>query len=318
MKPLYPEIEPFNSFFLKTETLHSIYVEQCGNPDGLPVLFLHGGPCSGCKPDHRRFFDPARYHIILFDQRGCGRSLPYGELERNSTQDLLADMEAIRECLQIRKWLLFGGSWGGTLALLYAQKYTQRVIAMVLRGVFLARQKDLDWFIREGAGRVFPEQWHQLMACIPKSKRNDPVPAIWEILNSQDELARLRTAREWTLWGAQVSVGADYSAENDELHVNKKLMQHVMMEMHYAVNGYFLEEGRLLSNCGKLEKLPITLIHGRNDMVCPMESAFSLYQVIPHAQYVVLTKGGHIAQGEDMIDALVSASDQYAERFHAG
>ena len=312
MKKFYPEIEPFQTFFLETETQHSIYVEQSGNPDGQAVIFLHGGPCSGTRPDQRRFFDPEKYRIILFDQRSCGLSGPFGELENNTTQDLLDDMESIRKYLDIQQWLLFGGSWGATLALLYAQQHIKNVKAMILRGVFLARKKDLDWFLQEGAGRIYPEQYQRLVESIPKSDRSNLIEGLWERLWSDDEVVCRQVAREWEIWGSQVALGAEYKRVQDDEHVSQKMVKQARMEIHFARNNYFLEENQILRNCHVLKKIPTVIIHGRYDLVCPMEAGLSLYQALPDAEYFVLPNSGHIAQGEEMIDALVTATDKMA------
>jgi proline iminopeptidase len=310
MKTLYPEIEPYQTFFLETETQHSVYVEQSGNPDGQAVIFLHGGPCSGTRPDQRRFFNPEKYRIILFDQRGCGLSLPFGELDNNTTQDLLDDMERIRKLLDIEQWLLFGGSWGATLALLYAQQHIENVKAMILRGVFLARKKDLDWFLQEGAGRIYPEQWQRLVESIPKSNRSNLIEGLWEALCGNDQVARLRVALEWGNWGAQVALGAEYKSVQDG-NSHKRVKQ-ARMEVHFAKNNYFLEENQILRKCHTLKNIPSVIIHGRYDLVCPIEAGLSLYQALPDAEYIVLPNAGHVAQGEEMIDALVTATDKMA------
>lgn len=317
MKTLYPEIHPSQTFFLKTGSKHSVYVEQCGNPKGIPVVFLHGGPCSGCKPDHRRFFDPDKFHIILFDQRGCGLSQPFGELEDNTTGDLIVDMESIRLQLGIEQWLLFGGSWGGTLALLYAQKYTQNVLGMVIRGVFLARQKDLHWFLREGAGRIYPEQWQNLLDSVQEGKGADLLQSLCNILWSDDEVARMRVAREWLRWGSRVSLGHEYDPVNQDEHVTLKMVQQVRMELHYAENSYFIAENQILEHCTELNGLPMIIIHGRNDLVCPMEAGYQLKQALPEAEFVVLSNAGHVARGPEMIDALVTAADKMVIQLNA-
>ena len=312
MKKFYPEIEPFQTFFLETETQHSIYVEQSGNPDGQAVIFLHGGPCSGTRPDQRRFFNPEKYRIILFDQRSCGLSVPFGELDNNTTQDLLDDMESIRKYLDIQQWFLFGGSWGATLALLYAQQHIENVKAMILRGVFLARKKDLDWFLQEGAGRIYPEQYQRLVESMPKSDRSNLIEGLWERLWSDDEVVCRQVAREWEIWGSQVALGAEYKRVQDDEHVSQKMVKQARMEIHFARNNYFLEENQILRNCHVLKKIPTVIIHGRYDLVCPMEAGLSLYQALPDAEYFVLPNSGHIAQGEEMIDALVTATDKMA------
>ncbi|WAK01798.1 prolyl aminopeptidase [Methylobacter sp. YRD-M1] len=314
MKTLYPEILPYQTFFLETGSKHAVYVEQSGNPDGLPVIFLHGGPCSGTKPDHRRFFNPEKYRIILFDQRGCGQSLPFGELEDNATQDLIDDMERIRKRLNIDQWLLFGGSWGGALALLYAQQHTDKVMGMIIRGVFLARKQDLDWFAKSGAGLIYPEQWQRLIESIPARWHKDPVQGLCDALWGDDEMAKRRVAKEWMAWGGQVALGKDYQLGPEADHVTEKIVKQVSMEMHYARNRYFIRENQILEGCDRLRSIPTVIIHGRNDLVCPMEAGMRLHQALPEAEYIVLPNAGHVAQGEEMIDALVSATDKFAEK----
>lgn len=310
MKHLYPEIEPFQSFLLETGSVHRVYVEQCGNPQGFPVIFLHGGPCSGCRPDHRRFFDPERYHIILMDQRGCGRSLPFGELQDNTTQDLIDDMERIRQRLRIDHWFLFGGSWGGALALLYAQQHKEHVGGMVIRGVFLARSKDLDWFVKDGAGRIYPELWEALVQSVPESGRKNLLPALCDTIFGDDEVGKRRVTRAWMAWGGQTALGSGYRPENEPEHITEQMVQQMRMEMHYAKNRYFVAESQILENCGVLQDVPTVIVHGRNDMVCPLESGYRLAQALPAAEYIVLPNAGHVAQGEEMIDALVAATDK--------
>lgn len=314
MKTLYPEISPYNTFFLETSSKHRVYIEESGNPDGIPVIFLHGGPCSGTKPDHRRFFNPESYRIVLMDQRGSGLSLPFGELEHNTTQDLINDIEQLRQQLKIEKWLLFGGSWGGALALLYAQHYPGKVCGMIIRGVFLARAKDLNWFINEGANRIYPEQWQKLRESIPEFLRGDLFQGLCDGLWGEDELTQRRVAKEWTAWGAQVSLGADYQPDREAEHVTEKMLKQVMMELHYAKHHYFISENRILENCHLLQAIPTLIIHGRYDLVCPMEAAVALHKALPHAEYIVLPNAGHIAKGEAMIDALVFATDKMAEK----
>jgi proline iminopeptidase len=309
MKILFPPLEPFNHFFLKTTHGHSIYVEQCGNPQGVPIIFLHGGPCSGCKPDHRRFFDPSYYHIILFDQRGCGRSLPFGELTHNTLPDLIADMERIRQHLALENWILFGGSWGVTLALAYAQKHVKQVQAMILRGSFLARLQDMKWFLsNHGVSLIYPEAWQHLIDSIPAEHRTDDLVAdLNTILWGNDELASRRVTKAWQAWGGQVALGNAYQPYDS--HLTEHDIKQVKMELHYARNHYFLAENELLTHCEKLQHLPVTIIHGQQDLVCPIEAGWQLHRVLPQANYVVLPNSGHIAQGEEMIDALVSATE---------
>lgn len=313
MKTLYPQIEPFHSFFLQTDTVHSVYVEQSGNPDGIPVIFLHGGPCSGTKPGHRCFFNPEKYHIILMDQRGCGQSLPFGEVEQNTTQDLIDDMERIRDQLNIKQWVLFGGSWGSTLTLLYAQQHADKVSAMVIRGVFLARKKDVDWFTNEGAGLIYPEKWQQLVASVNGEVATDLVKNLYDAVFGDDELAKRRATKAWMDWGGQVALMQDYQEDKESVHVTEKMVLQVQMEMHYAYRKYFIIENQILDGCDILQHIPTVIIHGRNDLVCPMEAGFRLSKQLKNAQFIVLPNAGHIASGDEMIDALVDASDRVVE-----
>lgn len=295
---------------LETGTDHRVYVEQSGNPAGIPVIFLHGGPCSGTKPDHRRFFDPERYHIILMDQRGCGRSQPFGELQGNTTQDLLADMERIRQQLRIEQWLLFGGSWGGTLALLYAQRYPRHVSAMILRGVFLARQADMDWFLQNGVNRIYPQRWSDLLNSIGAEPGDDVLQKMYDAVFGGDEEVAMRAALQWQIWGGQVALGGEFAMSDAPL--GESAVKQVQMELHYAKNNYFIVENQILQNCGVLKDIPIIIIHGQNDLTCPLEAGWRLHQALPHAKYVVLPNAGHVAKGDEMIGALVSASDDMA------
>ena len=309
MQTLFEPIEPFDQFFLETNSIHRIYVEQCGNPNGVPILFLHGGPCSGCKPDHRRFFDPHVYRIILFDQRGCGRSLPFGELNANSLQTIIDDMERIRQVIDLTSWILYGGSWGATLALAYAQKYTQSVQGMILRGTFLARQQDLEWFLgKNGVRLIYPEMSDLLVNSIPTLLRTQNLLAdIITTLNSDDEQAVRSVTKAWQLWGGQVALGSLF--QPPEMIITEQDVMQAKMELHYAQHHYFLADNQLLANCHILQHIPTMIIHGRNDLVCPLEAGWQLHKHLPHSQFILLPNSGHIAQGEEMIDALVSATE---------
>lgn len=315
MRVLYPPIEPFRVQHL-TVGRHAIYFEQCGNPDGVPVLFLHGGPGSGCRPDHRRFFDPERFHTILVDQRGAGRSSPQGELRDNHTDALLADLEHIRQLLRLDRWMVFGGSWGAALAMLYAQRHPGRAAGLILRGTFLARRKDLAWFIETGAPRVYPEQWTSLLNCLPVAGRRSPIAAMDTLLNGTDELARRRIAREWTQWGSRVALAEDFDAGALADHLPAPALHQARIELHYAKHAYFIDEGQILRDCDdRFDGVPVTLIHGRRDLVCPVDSSFELQRALPHAEVHVLPQAGHLARGEQMVDALIRAADRMADLF---
>jgi len=310
MQSLYPAIEPFDTFFLETGSQHKVYVERSGNPEGLPVLFLHGGPCSGTKPHHRCFFNPEQYHIILFDQRGSGLSTPFGELEGNTTQDLIADMESIRQRLNIEQWLLFSGSWGSTLALLYAQQFVSCVAGMIIRGVFLARQQDLDWFVKDGASRLYPEQYQYLLKALPDKN----IDLLYDTLWSDDEIAVRRITKAWMSWSSQVALGDLFQVKRMPEHISQRMVDQVKMELYYAKNNYFIHENQVVEGCAVLREVPTIIIHGQYDFVCPLEAGFSLAKALPQAEYRVVPQAGHIAQCELMIDALMTASNTMAER----
>ncbi len=317
MKILYPEIQPFQTFFLATNSVHQVYVELSGNPNGIPVIFLHGGPCSGTKPDHRRFFNPEQYQIILFDQRGSGQSTPFGELNANTTQDLVNDMEAIRHKLAIEKWLVFGGSWGAALALVYAAQHPTVVLGLVLRAVFLARQRDLDWYAKDGANRIYPEQWQRLIASLPEPS-TDLLATLCQIFWGDDDALKAQVAKPWLTWGALTALGNDYQPK--ELELNERSFLQIRMELHYAKQRYFLTENQLLQSCRHLQNIPAIIIHGRQDFLCPIEAGYSLHQALPNARWVVLPNAGHVSHHPEMIDALVTATDQFAltQNFESG
>ncbi len=310
MKTLHPAIEPYANHWLEADG-HRIYFEECGNPDGLPAVFLHGGPGSGCRPEHRRFFDPERYRIVLLDQRGCGRSEPQGELRHNDTGKLLEDIEAIRVRLGINRWVLYGGSWGATLALLYAQRHPERVLGLILRGVFLARRYDLDWFVRDGVRRVYPDHWHELITSLPVSGWNDMIQGMYKAVIGGNEALQRRVVRAWTRWSDAVTLGGDFRP--DRLPDPDAVLPKVRIELHYAAHHYFLKDNQILEDCRKIRSIPCTIVHGRWDLVCPLEAAFTLRRHLPGARLRVLERSGHVARGEEMIDALVDATDRMAE-----
>ena len=309
---LYPEIEPYQVSVLQSGD-HQIYFEVSGNPKGIPVIFLHGGPGSGCKPYHRSFFDPSRYKIILVDQRGSGRSLPSGFCQENTASDLIADLESIRIKLGIDAWVLFGGSWGATLALLYTECYPERVLGLMLRGVFLGRKTDLDWFAGPwGVRKIYPESWNLLLSDLPEEDHDHPIPKLHQMLMGQDELAQRRAARAWEIWGGEVVLGDLFDPSRLDLHVSNVSVCQARIELHYAVNNYFIEENQILSHIHQIPNVPIRIIHGRRDLVCPLEAAWTLHQALARSTLEILPNGGHIASTVDMVDALVRATDAMA------
>lgn len=314
MQELYPELEARTSFYLETESIHEIYVEESGNPGGVPVIFFHGGPGSGCNPNHRRYFDPDKYRIIIFDQRGCNRSRPQGEVRDNTTHLILDDVERIREQLGIQQWLLFGGSWGATLALLYAMQFPERVIGMILRGSFLARQRDLDWFIHDGANRLLPDEWDKLISVIPENARSDLIRAFHDRVHGDDPDERLAAARAWSRWATKIvtfnftSTGADSDTDDN------KLLNEVNIETHYAQNRYFIRDNQILEEIALLPDVPIHIVHGRKDITCLLETSWQLHQQIANSTLEILPNAGHLAGESVMIDALVRATDAFAEK----
>ena len=313
MRTLYPEIQPFHHDFFNTDDGHKIYYEQCGNPLGTPVLFIHGGPGGGCSAEHRRFFNPEHYHIILFDQRGCGRSQPHGSLSNNTTQALIGDMEQLRTLLNIDKWLLFGGSWGSTLSLAYAQRHTERVLGMILRGIFLCRPRDLEWFYQDGASHVYPDYWQDYIEPIDPKKRDNMMQAYYEVLTGQDEIKRMHAAKAWSVWEGRCSTLAPSPSLVDHFEDPHVALAMARIEAHYFVNNAFFNEDQLLKECSKIGNIPTWIVHGRYDMVCPIEQAYLLSEQLPLAQLEIVRDAGHSAFEPGITDRLIHATDQFLE-----
>ncbi|MEY6432224.1 prolyl aminopeptidase [Thioalkalicoccus limnaeus] len=309
---LYPPIEPYATHRIAVDPPHEIHVEECGRRDGIPALFLHGGPGAGCEPGHRRFFDPARYRIVLFDQRGCGRSRPHAELAANTTWDLVSDIERIRQVLGIERWLVFGGSWGSTLALAYAQAHPERVAALIVRGVFLCRDTEIRWFYQEGANWVFPDWWRDFVAPIPDAEHGDLLAAYHQRLIGPDESVRLAAAQAWSLWEGRTATlmpNADVQAYFADPHVALSLAR---IECHYFVNRAFLDPDQLLRDAHRLADLPGVIVQGRYDIICPVRSAWELHQAWPAAQLELISDAGHAAFEPGIRRALVAATDRFA------
>lgn len=312
MKKLYPAIKPFVKHSLSVDEPHVLYVEECGNPSGIPVVFLHGGPGAGCNPGHRRFFDPDVYRIILFDQRGCGLSKPHAELENNNSQALTADIERIREYLGVEKWVVFGGSWGSTLALLYAQAHPERVLGLILRGIFLCRDEDVQWFYQDGASRIFPDYWLDFVEPIPAEERVDMVKAYYRRLSGNDELARMAAAKAWSKWEARcasLTISSDMVSSLADPHTALSMAR---IECHYFVNDSFIKPGQILNDIQRIRHIPTMIVHGRYDMVCPVEQAFLLKAAFPEAALSVIAEAGHSAFEPGIIDALITATRSLA------
>ncbi|NHN78799.1 prolyl aminopeptidase [Azotobacter chroococcum] len=312
MQTLYPEIKPYARYQLAVDHPHELYVDESGSPDGLPVVFIHGGPGSGCDSMSRRFFDPNLYRIVTFDQRGCGRSTPYASLENNTTWDLVADLERIREHLGIEQWVLFGGSWGSTLALAYAQTHPERVMALILRGIFLCRPQDFHWFYQEGASRLFPDYWQDYLAPIPEEERGKLMQAYYKRLTGTDEIAQMQAARAWSAWEGRTATLRPNPDVVERFH--EHALSIARIECHYFVNDAFLEPGQLLRDMPKIAHLPGVIVHGRYDVVCPLDNAWALHRAWPNSELQIVRDAGHAAGEPGITDALVRATDELAQR----
>ncbi len=312
MKSLYPHLEPFEVSFLEIDD-HKIYYEVSGNPNGKPAIFVHGGPGGGGSTEVRRFFNPELYKIIVFDQRGCGRSKPHASLKDNTTWHLVSDMEKIREKLGIEQWLVFGGSWGSTLSLAYAQAHPTRVSELVLRGIFMLRKKELDWFYQEGASKIFPEPWQEFLQPIEDDKRDNLMDAYREIFYGDDQEKKLEAAVAWSKWEAATSSLLISKSRVDEFQDPEFALAFAMIENHYFVNkGFFEDENQLLENLDVIRHIPAVIVQGRYDVVCPMESAWELASKWPEAEFIVTPNSGHSAFEKENIAALVDATDKFA------
>ena len=312
MKNFYPEIEPFHSGFLKVSDLHEIYFEQCGNPKGQPVIFVHGGPGGGISSDHRRYFDPSHYHIILFDQRGCGQSRPHASLVQNTTWDLVSDMEKIRETLKITKWHVFGGSWGSTLALAYSIRHSSQVSALILRGIFLCRPSEIRWFYQEGASQIFPDLWEEYLKPIPKEERSHLVAAYHKRLTSTDEKIQLEAARAWSKWEGGTSYLLPKPSAVEEFDDAHKALAFARIECHYFMNNAFFEtDNWLLENVHKIKGIPGHIVQGRYDVVCPARSAWDLHRAWPESSIEIISDAGHAASEPGIRSALIDCTDRF-------
>lgn len=312
-RDLYPALEPFRSEMVRVSDLHAIYVEESGNPRGRPALALHGGPGGGLSPEMRRFFDPQLYRAIMFDQRGCGRSTPHAELRENTTWDLIADIERVRIRKGVERWIVFGGSWGSTLALAYAVTHPERVAGLVLRGVFLLTRREIDWFYQQGASEIFPDAFERYLAPIPPEERSDLLRAFHKRLTSEDRAVRIAAARAWSRWeGETISIGGP-AALPGRFNEDRFVEAFARIECHYFVNnGFFEEDGWLLKQAPRLADIPIRIVHGRYDMCTPLSSAWRLKRACPHAHLDIVADAGHSSLEPGIVDALVRSCDWMA------
>lgn len=310
---LFPTLEPFETGRIKVSDLHEIYYEVCGNPAGKPAIVCHGGPGGGITPSMRRYFDPAKYRIILFDQRGCGRSTPYAELRENTTWDLVADMEKLRCRLDIGRWLVFGGSWGSTLALAYAQAHPEQVSELVLRGIFTLRREELLWFYQEGASWLFPDAWENYLAPIPAPERGDLIGAYYRRLTGTDEIEKRRAARAWSAWeGGTVSLFPSQE-RIDSFSADAFAVAFARIECHYFVNrGFFERDDQLIANIDRIRRIPSVIVQGRYDVCTPMKTAWDLHRAWPEAEFQLISDAGHAASEPGIIDALIRANNRFA------
>ncbi len=308
MVTLYPEIKSYVTHSINVEPPHVLHVEESGIPNGLPLVFVHGGPGAGCESYHRRFFDPEKYRIVLFDQRGCGQSTPHASLESNTTPKLIEDMERIRTKLGIDKWVVFGGSWGSTLALVYAQTYPERVLGLILRGIFLCRPRDIQWFYQEGANRVYPDYWEQFLRPIPPEERDNMLAAYYRRLTGDDEIARMSAAKAWSIWEGRCATIAPRKAVVDHFGSAHTALSLARIECHYFMNNCFMEANQIVLNASRLTNIPGVIIQGRYDMICPVEQAWDLQHAWPQSELRIISDAGHSATESGIVDALVKAT----------
>jgi proline iminopeptidase len=308
----YPPIEPYRAGVLRVSDLHEIYYEEVGNPKGAPVLFVHGGPGGGIEPSHRRYFDPSHYRVILLDQRGCGQSTPHAELRENTTWDLISDIEKLRKKLEIEKWFVFGGSWGSTLALLYAETHPEHVRGLCLRGIFLCRKQEINWFYQDGASHIFPDVWDQYRDHIPADERHDFVKAYYKRLTSSDRSVRLAAARTWSTWEGATS----------RLIPDQAMIQHsgedtfaeafARIECHYFINGIWMRnDNQILEDVHRIRHIPCEIVHGRYDVVCPVENAWDLKKAWPEAALHIVPDAGHSAREAGILTQLIAIMERF-------
>jgi proline iminopeptidase len=308
----FPDIRPYKTQFIAVTPPHQLYVEESGNPDGIPVLFVHGGPGGGTSVTDRCFFDPEKYRIILFDQRGAGRSTPHALLDDNNTAALIEDIETIRAELDVERWVVFGGSWGSTLGLLYAQQYPHLIMGLILRGIFLCRDEDINWFYQDGAGRIFPEYWQQYTQVIPESERGDMVAAFYRRLTGNNDFERMAAAKAWSIWEGRCATLRSNSEVVERFANPHMAVAMARIEAHFFINKAFIKPNQILDNAHLLKDIPGTIVHGRYDMICPVNQAIALSEAWPSAKLDIIGDAGHSSSERGTTDALVRATNRLA------
>lgn len=314
MRELYPPRQPYNEGKLKVSDLHTIHFEESGNPEGKPIVLLHGGPGGGCPPFYRQYFDPEKWRLVMFDQRGCGQSKPHAELQENTTWDLVNDIEKLREYLNIHQWVVFGGSWGSTLSLAYSQTHPDRCKGLILRGIFMLRQKEIRWFYQEGASYIFPDAWEEYVKPIPINERDDLVTAYYQRLTSPDAQIRLEAARAWSIWEGSTSRLFPDLDLKQRFGIDAFAEAFARIECHYFINkGFIAPEDKLLLNIDRIRKIPAVIVQGRYDVVCPMMSAWELHRAWPEAEFIVVADAGHSMSEPGIRTCLMEATDKFAD-----
>lgn len=314
MRELYPPRQPYNEGELKVSDLHTIHFEESGNPEGKPIVLLHGGPGGGCPPFYRQYFDPEKWRLVMFDQRGCGQSKPHAELQENTTWDLVNDIEKLREYLNIHQWVVFGGSWGSTLSLAYSQTHPDRCKGLILRGIFMLRQKEIRWFYQEGASYIFPDAWEEYVKPIPINERDDLLTAYYQRLTSPDAQIRLEAARAWSIWEASTSRLFPDLDLKQKFGIDAFAEAFARIECHYFINKGFIDpEDKLLLNIDRIRKIPAVIVQGRYDVVCPMISAWELHRAWPEAEFIVVADAGHSMSEPGIRTCLIEATDKFAD-----
>ena len=309
---LYPPIKPYNQFYLNVSKLHTIYVEESGSPNGKPVIFLHGGPGGGIEKIYRQYFNPKLWRIIIFDQRGCGKSIPHAELRENNTWNLIKDIESIRKYLKIKKWVIFGGSWGSTLALSYAIKHSKYCKALILRGIFLLRKEEIDWFYQEGCSYIYPDQWEKYISVIEKKDRKNLLKAYYKKLTSKDKFIRIKAAQAWSKWEASTSKLIPHKKSLHHFDDDNVAEAFARIECHYFINkGFFESDGWILNNIHKIKNIPNVIIQGRYDVVCPMKSAWDLHKKWKKSNLIIIDAAGHSMLEKDIQNKLIEYTDRF-------